>query len=370
MKSILTQALAGGIVAAGLGAVVLIGQGADTVEAHRAAAKTAAGQEHLALLNTVCPPPRDPAAAPAAGAGRRGAGAAPTNTADAVPGAATAAAPARGRQTAAGTPATQRQSPPREQWHAEPVKVFDNLYFVGQTEYSAWAVNTSDGIIVIDTIFDYSVEDEVAGGLRKLGLDPGKIKYVIVSHGHGDHSGGAKYLQDTFGARILLSAADWDLLDRSNGTKPKRDMVVADGQKLTLGDTTLTMYLTPGHTPGTISTIIPVKDNGQSHVLAYPGGTAFNFTITPDKPRAYWFATYSASAERFRDAAVKAGADGIITNHTNYDGSKIKLPMLATRKPGDPHPYLIGKDAVARYMTVQSECAKAGLLELNAQTPR
>ncbi|HKT81987.1 MAG TPA: MBL fold metallo-hydrolase, partial [Vicinamibacterales bacterium] len=246
---------------------------------------------------------------------------------------------------------------------------FDNLYFVGQTEYSAWAVNTSDGIIVIDTIFDYSVEDEVVGGLKKLGLDPAKIKYAIVSHGHGDHSGGAKYLQDTFGTRILLSAADWDLLDRSNGTKPRRDMVVTDGQTLTLGDTTLTMYLTPGHTPGTISTIVPVKDNGTSHVLAYVGGTAFNFTITPDKPRAYWFTTYSQSAERFRDIALKAGAEGVITNHTNFDGSKAKLPKVLARKPGEPNPYLIGKDAVGRYLTVASECAKAGLADLNAGAP-
>jgi metallo-beta-lactamase class B len=54
------------------------------------------------------------------------------------------------------------------------VKVFDNLYFVGQTEYSAWAVTTSEGIIVIDTIWDYSVEDEIVGGLTKLGFDPRK----------------------------------------------------------------------------------------------------------------------------------------------------------------------------------------------------
>ena len=92
-------------------------------------------------------------------------------------------------------------------------KVFDNLYFLGQTEFSAWAVTTSAGIILIDTIFDYSVEDEVVGGLKKLGLDPATIKYAIVSHGHGDHSGGAKYLQDHFRTRIILSAADWDLLD-------------------------------------------------------------------------------------------------------------------------------------------------------------
>jgi metallo-beta-lactamase class B len=125
--------------------------------------------------------------------------------------------------------------------------VFDNLYFVGQTEYSAWAVTTSAGIILIDTIFDYSVEDEIVAGLKKLGLDPSTIKYAIVSHGHFDHSGGARYLQERFGTRVILSAADWDLLERSSQTKPKRDMVATDGQKLTLGDTTLTLYVTPGH---------------------------------------------------------------------------------------------------------------------------
>ena len=61
------------------------------------------------------------------------------------------------------TPGAPRQPgpPARETWHPEPAKVFDNLYFLGQSEYSSWAVTTSQGIIVIDTIFDYSVEDEV-----------------------------------------------------------------------------------------------------------------------------------------------------------------------------------------------------------------
>ena len=83
--------------------------------------------------------------------------------------------------------------PARETWHAEPVKVFDNMYFVGMTEYSAWAITTSQGIILLDAIYDYSIEDEVTEGLKKLGLNPADIKYVIVSHGHLDHAGGAKY---------------------------------------------------------------------------------------------------------------------------------------------------------------------------------
>ena len=340
-------------------------------EAHRGAARAAAGQDHLGLLNTVCTPD----AAPGARAGANGAGAARGAArggagANAAAGARGAAAPTAGAAGAAGAArgaATPRPAPARDTWHAEPVKVFDNLYWFGQTEYSVWAVTTSAGIIVIDTIFDYSVEDEVVNGMKKLGLDPANIKYVIVSHAHSDHSGGAKLLQDRYHPHVLMSAADWDLLDRSNGTKPARDMVVTDGQKLTLGDTTLTMYLTPGHTPGTISTIIPVKDNGVAHTAAAWGGTAYNFTITPDRDREYWFHTYIASALRFREVVKAAGADVVIANHTNFDGSKQKLPATLARKPGDPNPWVIGADSATRYMTVAVECAKAGLAELEGK---
>jgi metallo-beta-lactamase class B len=257
--------------------------------------------------------------------------------------------------------------PPRSEWYAEPVKVFDNLYFVGQTEYSAWAVTTSAGIILIDALWDYSVQDEVVGGLEKLGLDPSAIKYVLVSHGHADHAGGASYLQSRFGAHVILSAADWDLLAHDTGgwPKPRRDLTATDGEKLTLGDTTLTLYLTPGHTPGTISTLIPLRESGQRHLAAEWGGTGFNFTITADKPRKYWFETYRRSAERFRAIAARAGADVILSNHTYLDGSTTKLPALARRRPGDPHPYVVGTASVERYLTVAEECARAGLLRLH-----
>jgi metallo-beta-lactamase class B len=277
-----------------------------------------------------------------------------------------------GELTPPARPATPRPPgpPPRESWHAEPAKVFDNLYFLGQSEYSVWAVTTSQGIILVDAIFDYSVEDEVVGGMKKLGLDPAEIKYVVVSHGHADHSGGAKFLQEKFGARIVLSADDWDLLDRSAQPRPTRDIVATDGMKLTLGDTTLTLYITPGHTLGTISTLIPVKDNGRTHLAAEWGGTAFNWVanpkayVTPERPARFWFETYSKSAQRFRDIAAREGADVILSNHTAFDGTKRHLPALTSRKPGDPNPYVVGKEAVLRYMTVVDECAQAGLAGL------
>jgi metallo-beta-lactamase class B len=248
------------------------------------------------------------------------------------------------------------------------VKVFDNLYFVGQTEYSAWAVLTSDGVIVIDPLFDYSVADEVVGGLETLGVDPATIKYVIVSHGHSDHAGGASFLQDRYHARVVLSAEDWDLMDRTGGSwrKPKRDIVAKDGHQVTLGDTTLTLHQTPGHTLGTFSTVIPVRDGAARHTVAYWGGTAFNWLanrsgyITAERPDRFWFDRYIDSARRFRGIAADARADVLLSNHTAFDGSKTKLPAMARRRAGDPHPYVIGGEAVARYLTVAEECAQAG----------
>lgn len=308
----------------------------DAYREHLAAARAAAGDEHAGMVQRLCPM-ETAGAAQGRGAGGRGAAAGRGGP------------PARGPR--AGGP------PPRDSWYAEPVKVFDNLYFVGQTEFTAWAVTTSEGIIVIDPIFDYSVEAEVVDGLRKLGFDPADIRYVLVSHGHGDHAGGAKFLQDNFGARVLMGEEDWDLLDQQNPTwKPRRDMVVTDGQKLTLGDTTLTLHLTPGHTLGTVSTLIPLRDGGSTHVAALWGGTLFNFGSDVERLR-----SYADSAARFRELAGAAGADVLLSNHTDYDGSKQKLPALATRAAGARHPYVVGGTSVANYLTVAEQCALAAI---------
>ena len=342
MKALLAVGLAVGLATA-LTAQQPVVAPRGTFESHIAAAKNAAGSDENGMYRRLCE----------------------AVTAAPVTPPATPAAPAAGRGNA------PRQVPDRATWHAEPAKVFDNLYFLGQTEFSVWAVTTSEGIVVVDTIFDYSVEDEVVEGMKKVGLDPTQLKYAIVSHGHADHSGGAKFLQERFGTRILASAADWDLLERSGGAVPKRDIVVTDGQKLTLGDTTFTMYLTPGHTAGTISTVFPVRDGGQRHTAAVWGGTMFNWLgnprayVTPSTPVAYWFNLYSDSASRFRNVVTASDVDVLLSNHTEFDGSKRKLPALASRRAGDRHPYVVGVESVARFMTLVGECAAAGSVKFS-----
>ena len=313
---------------------MLAAQTTDTPEAHVAAAKAAAGDEYTNLFNFVCPATTARGAGAGAPRGQGGGGGA-----------------ARGGGGRGGTP-------DRSTWHAEPVKVFDNLYWFGQTEYSVWALTTTDGIIVFDAIFDYSIEDEVDAGMKKLGLDPTKIKYAVVSHSHPDHFGGAKFLQDKYGTHVYMSAEDWDVLDRLNGTKPTRDLVAKDGQKFTLGDATVTMYFTPGHTPGTISSVFQVKDNGRTHTVALWGGMGLN------NDRAS-LEQYIASNKKFQQVAKQAGADIILSNHTDWDRSKINLPMLANRAGGTPNPYVTNNASVLRYLKVAEECATAKVMRVN-----
>lgn len=250
----------------------------------------------------------------------------------------------------------QAGPPDRSTWYREPVKVFDNLYFFGQSEYSAWAITTSEGIILLDTLFDYSVEAEVVDGMKRLGLDPATIKYAIVAHAHPDHDGGALYLQDNFRTRVIMAPGDWDVLDRRTaGSKPRRDLEATDGQKLTLGDTTVTIYITPGHTPGTISVVFPVKDNGVTHTVALWGGVGLN----QDRESVEM---YIRSAQRFSGIARQAGADIILSNHTDWDGSKVNLPRLANRTPGMANPYIVGNAKVLNFMKVAEECAASRLV--------
>jgi metallo-beta-lactamase class B len=307
--------------------VLLTGQSAsDSPETHVASAKTAAGDSYQNLFNFLCTVPAPRGGGPRAGGPRAG-----------------------------GPP----PGPPgRSTWYAEPVKVFDNLYFVGQSEYSAWALTTSQGIILFDTLFDYSVEDEVVAGLKTLGLDPAAIRYAVVSHPHPDHHGGAKLLQDRYNTRVVMSALDWDVIERLSGSTPVRDIVATDGQQLTLGDTTVTLYVTPGHTPGTLSSVFTVREAGKPHMVALWGGTGLN----ADRAS---LEQYVASARRFDGIVQKAGADVILSNHTDWDGSKANLPQFESRTFGSPNPYVVGNASVRRYLEVARECATSRLLRLN-----
>jgi metallo-beta-lactamase class B len=256
-------------------------------------------------------------------------------------------------------PPGNRATPARDSWYARPYRVFDNLYFIGTRFHSAWALTTSEGIIVIDSIFEYAVEAEMIEGLKALGLDPNDVRYMLISHAHGDHDQGAAIFQRRFGTEIVMGGADWEsTLERTEypGGVPTRDIAVGpEGLKLTLGDTSVDVIATPGHTPGTLSYLFPVTEGGRTLTVMYAGGTAFNFP-----PTARAFAIYRDSMIRSAELARAAGATVLMSNHTEFDRAHDRARIAQLRRlPGEPHPYESDVDTVVSYFDMSRDCAQA-----------
>jgi metallo-beta-lactamase class B len=254
---------------------------------------------------------------------------------------------------------------------AEPMKVFDNLYFVGTKFVTAWAITTSQGIILVDALNnDEEAERVITGGLRKVGLDPAQIKYLVISHGHGDHYGGAGHIVEKYKPRVVMSEIDWRELEKPVlqfdnmlfGRPPKRDLSVADGHTLELGDTVVELYVTPGHTLGTLTTVFTVKDGSTSHRAMLWGGTAFNFGQIAPQMRGY-----VASADRMRALAARQKVDVMLANHVSYDAGLDRMARLAARRQGEAHPYVIGPENVARALTVIGACARSFLTSFDSE---
>jgi metallo-beta-lactamase class B len=258
----------------------------------------------------------------------------------------------------------------------EPTKIFDNVYVIGNQSTVAYVINTSDGLMEIDALGANQVDTQLMPGFQKLGLDPAKVKVLIIAHGHADHFGGAPYMQEHFGSHVYISQADWDMMEnppvpaagkgggkKDGGKKgppavlPKHDMVITEGQPIVLGDERVMPYAIPGHTPGSMGFIFPVKDNGKTHMAAIYGGTILLTGIISDDG----LRTYLKSIAHFKEEAKKAKVDVELQNHPIFDNFIDKLAKLQSRKPGEPNPFIVGQGNYGKFLDVMSDCMQAAL---------
>ena len=239
---------------------------------------------------------------------------------------------------------------------AVPGKLFDNLYYVGRTDVGAWIIKTSDGLVLIDTLYNAGdAEQIVDGGIRKLGLDPADLKLAFVTHFHGDHSGGSAYFRER-GVRVMLSETDWEQL----GGAPADENIARDGQVVMVGDTPFTVVLTPGHTPGAISLIFPVFENGVRHMavvmeLSPRGGVEVHREAVE-------------GIAHLAEFTGEAGVDVALHPHEMiFDPVARDFIMSAsTRATGSANPLVIGNKSVQRFAEMIGICWQARIVTLAA----
>jgi metallo-beta-lactamase class B len=166
---------------------------------------------------------------------------------------------------------------PRTAQGAEPFKIFDNLYYVGIQTGQSLLIPTTDGLILIDGTWAETA-DMVLDSIRKVGFDPVNIKYILISHGHADHFAGVgRIKQVAVNARIGTSALDWGLIEATqgrggpgNGLTLTRDLVINDGDVIKLGDTSIKIYVTPGHSVGALAFDIPARLGRRTYRILNP----------------------------------------------------------------------------------------------------
>ena len=239
---------------------------------------------------------------------------------------------------------------------ATPAQLFDNLYYVGRTDVGAWVIKTSDGLALIDTL--YTPEDAaniIMPGMQKLGLDPAQLKVVFATHFHGDHAGGVPFFRDR-GVRIMLSETDW----RPLGGAPNAESIAHDGQVLMLGDTPITIVLTPGHTPGAISLIFPVTENGVTH-------KAVIMELSPRGGVDVHKEAVDGIAHLGEFIASESVDVALHPHEMIFDPVARDFIMSAsTRAAGSENPLVIGNEAVGRFAQMVGKCWEARIASMEA----
>jgi metallo-beta-lactamase class B len=256
-----------------------------------------------------------------------------------------------------GAPTGFREAP------AVPTKVFDNVYYIGGFEVGGWLIDTGAGYIMLDSSYDYGVEKILLPNMAKLGLDPAKVKYIMITHGGigkggGDHAGGVKYFNEKYGTKVVLSGPEWAKSDQTY-IDPNDVIVPTDGQTLTLGNTTVTIVNTPRSVGGGgLSYFIPVKVHGKRHMWATYGNTGINGPLANIQ-------VYLDSMAKWFTYVDNLKPDIAISSHPFVDGSIRRMEIIREcddrrhrhDQCGPHNPFLIGKEGAKTYFEIMNQCA-------------
>lgn len=251
----------------------------------------------------------------------------------------------------------------RRSQYVEPFQIFDNVYYVGIDWVAAYLIETGDGLILIDSLYG-SWLPVLLNNIRELGFDPADVKYLINTHGHFDHAGGSALFQKVYGSRVAMTAEDWQVAQAKPELAafymptPRVDMVAEDGDTISLGDNTITLYKTPGHTEGVLSLGYTGKDGDDTHSILTLGGVGLNFSGIERTE------TYLDSYRRLQ--SMQDSFSVSLPNHQSMGRVFDRRDLLAQRQAGQAHPFVdkpgLSRDLASFIAAAESklELEKAG----------
>lgn len=201
----------------------------------------------------------------------------------------------------------------------EPFRIIGNVYFVGTFQASCHLIDTGEGLIMIDPGYSNTLY-LVLNSMYKLGFKPEDVKYIINTHWHGDHTAATRAMVDLSGAKTLIGRQD----------EPRArqyfdpDILIDEGDTLTLGNTKITFMETPGHTKGTISFFFDTQEGDTCYRVGSFGGAGAN-TMAQGK------FDYDGCREDYRNSLhrlQKEKVDVFIGNHVWNNDTAVKGELL------------------------------------------
>jgi metallo-beta-lactamase class B len=259
-------------------------------------------------------------------------------------------------------------------------RLFDNFYWIGNTGIGAWLITSNDGYILFDTMnSEDDAKNIIIPEMKKLNLDPMKIKYLVFGHNHFDHTGGGEYIQRLTGAKAVMHRDDWEIYLKSSGRggggrgrgrgdasaetatapppapaaplpKMKRDIDATDGMTLKVGDVTATIFQMTGHTPGSIGMVVPVKYQGRQHpILLVTAGTDVHNRES-----------FVGGYEHIWDEAIKMKVENVMQSHPNTNMNLLaRTKYVNDHYPPAKNPLLYGAARTERYINIMRNCTLA-----------
>ena len=239
----------------------------------------------------------------------------------------------------------------QEQRYVHPFRIYGNVWYVGDNWVCVHLIDTGEGLLLIDS-GNCGATAMLVQAIWEAGFDPADVKWIIHSHGHLDHIGGANFFKRMYGTELYLGAPDarmfrerpWiSAIQDAHSTLETLftpDHEITDGEVLRFGGTEVACYLVPGHTDGCVALFFDARDGGEAKRCGYYGGFGFNtlqkeYLIEIGDPEYKVRKTYLHSLARVRDQRV----DIFLGNHCNNNDT------LGRRKrqledPDGPNPFV------------------------------